>query len=545
MPIDPKLVQWDTPAIDPAAVKWDDEVTLGTKVANVARDVAAGAVRGAGSIGATLLAPVDAAARALGVQNDFIGRDDRRTSMDAGLQTLGADPNSAAYTVGKVGGEVAGTAGVGGVLANAARAAGAATPVVQALATSGLRAGGATGLPGLALRTAAGAATGGASASLVDPDQAGTGVVIGAALPGALKGAGALGKSVERTIHGPSIPPTIADAVRNARTAGYVIPPTQAKPTLANRVIEGLAGKLTTAQNASARNQPISNDLARRAIGADELTTEAIQAVRDRANRAYDALASVGQFQADDAYRSAVLAAGGGKALPGIVNRDVDDLVTVLSGQSTLDAQQTIESLKRLRFEGSGNKVSPDPTKKALGRAQTKIAQALEGLIERNLDEAGQPELLTQFRDARTTLAKVFDVERALNPASGNVDAAKFAALLKKGRPLSGELRQVAEFASQFPKAVQMPERMGSLPGLSPLDFGAAGTIGAVTGEPTALAGIFGRPMARAAALSSPVQSRLTTPVGRFFGVPALSDESQDALQLLLARGAPAAVSGP
>jgi len=78
----------------------------------VARDLVAGGVRGAGSIGATLLVPVDAAARAIGVQNDFIGRDDRREQMDAGLRTLGADTGSLAFKTGKLGAEVAGTAGV-------------------------------------------------------------------------------------------------------------------------------------------------------------------------------------------------------------------------------------------------------------------------------------------------------------------------------------------------------------------------------------------------------------------------------------------------
>ena len=65
MPIDPSKVKWDdAPAIDPSQVQWDapkqqDSGGFGQMVG----DLAAGAVRGAGSIGATLLAPLDAAAR--------------------------------------------------------------------------------------------------------------------------------------------------------------------------------------------------------------------------------------------------------------------------------------------------------------------------------------------------------------------------------------------------------------------------------------------------------------------------------------------------
>ena len=48
-------------------------------------------------------------------------------------------------------------------------------------------------------------------------------------------------------------------AIQAARSQGYVIPPTQANPTLGNRLLEGMAGKLTTAQNASAANQGVTN----------------------------------------------------------------------------------------------------------------------------------------------------------------------------------------------------------------------------------------------------------------------------------------------
>lgn len=101
-------------------------------------NMAAGAVRGAGSIGATILTPVDAAARAVGIENDFIGRSDRREAMDAGLAEMGADPASLAFRSAKVGAEIAGTAGAGGVLAKGAQAVGAAAPVVQGLASGGL-----------------------------------------------------------------------------------------------------------------------------------------------------------------------------------------------------------------------------------------------------------------------------------------------------------------------------------------------------------------------------------------------------------------------
>lgn len=176
-------------------------------------NIAAGAFRGAGSIGATLLTPIDAAARAIGVQNDFIGRTDRRAQMDGALQGLGAEPDSYTFKGGKILGEVAGTAGAGGVLANGVRGLAGTNalrglePIISGVAkgleTGGFRVGelAGTGL-GAVTRVGAGAATGGLAAGLANPEDAGMGALIGGALPGAVKVAGEAGKLTSRAVSG-------------------------------------------------------------------------------------------------------------------------------------------------------------------------------------------------------------------------------------------------------------------------------------------------------------------------------------------------------
>jgi hypothetical protein len=181
-----------------------------------------------------------------------------------------------------------------------------------------------------------------------------------------------------------------------------------------------------------------------------------------------------------------------------------------------------------------------DPTKKALGSAQMKIAKALEDLIDRNLQASGQQGLLEGYRAARQTLAKTYDVEKALT-AAGNVDAKKMANALRKGRPLTGELRTIAEFADQFPKAAQTLEGMGSLPQTSPLDWFGSAAVSGVTGNPLLMAGVVARPGARAAALSPMVQNRLAVPQGQ----NALSMLLRDpALQEAVYRTGPAVSAG-
>ena len=86
-----------------------------------AGNLVAGAVRGAGSIGATLLAPVDIASDALaGKGLSLESNRQRRQAMDDALQSMGAEPDSLLYKGGKIGTEVLGTLGVGGAAAGGA-----------------------------------------------------------------------------------------------------------------------------------------------------------------------------------------------------------------------------------------------------------------------------------------------------------------------------------------------------------------------------------------------------------------------------------------
>lgn len=191
--------------------------SIGDQVKQGLGNLVAGAVRGAGSIGATLLYPIDKygdyqdekdgvstltlSSLVTGQNKPRLTRNEqRRADMDAGLAAMGAEPDSLLYKGGKLGGEIAGTAGAGSALAAGARAAPflatKAPALINALETSGMSAGGLTGARGLAVRAAGGAAAGGVSAGMIDPEQAAGGAVIGGALPPALMVAGKVGSAI-------------------------------------------------------------------------------------------------------------------------------------------------------------------------------------------------------------------------------------------------------------------------------------------------------------------------------------------------------------
>lgn len=532
---------------------------LGRQVGNLA----AGSIRGAGSIGATLLYPVDKItdmvkgdrgpnlAGLVTSQQPLSRNEERRQSMDWSLGDAGADTNSLAYKVGKVGAEIAGTAGAGGAIANiAGRApviAEAAPNLLQAIRTGGMSANatGAAGAGNILTRVAGGAINGGASAGLVDPSQAGVGALVGGALPIIAKGAGVAGNAIGNLVRGPAQTPEMAAAVDAARKAGYVIPPTQANPTLANRALEGFSGKLTTAQNASAANQAVTNAYAAKAIGLPEgaqITPEALDAVRAEAGKAYAKVSKLGALDA------------AGAELPADVKVVTSTDPLTMGQRSTVDAGELVrawkqansdatayyrayardanpETLAQAKLAASNAKSVDDFLTKSLTTApdigsksgEQLIAELSKGYISpgdflrqsvaKPADAAAvtakNQELLDALKEARTRIAKTYSVEAAMNPATGTVDANLLAKQLAKGKPLSGDLKAAADFASRFPKAAQTPERMGSLPGSSPLDFAAAGGMSAATGNPLMMASVLARPAARAAVLSPMVQNRL------------------------------------
>jgi hypothetical protein len=279
-----------------------------------------------------------------------------------------------------------------------------------------------------------------------------------------------------------------------------------------------MSGKITTAQNASARNQAVTNAKAARALGlADDvkITPEVLDEVRTAAGQAYREVAELPPLPAVRA-----------------------DSITNTPASAEINPAQMVFDLRKARNDATawyasyGRTASPDALESAKSAAAA--AKTLEQGLEDYAKSVGRDDLVPAMVEARKLLAKSYSVEKALNPTTGSVDARKLAAQLAKGKPLSGDLKDAAEFAARFPKAAQTVEGMGSLPQTSPLDWGLAGGLSMATSNPLLLATAMARPAARAATLSPMVQNRLVQPAAG--GAQALGN---DALQQLMYRGAP------
>lgn len=357
-------------------------------------------------------------------------------------------------------------------------------------------------------------------------------VALGTALGGAIPAAGQL----SNMLRGKQPSPQMVDAITKARELGYVIPPTQANPSMLNRFMEGVAGKISTAQNASAKNQEITNKLAAKSLGLPEdtvITPQVLSSLRETAGNAYTNLGLAGQVITDKSYINAlddiakpfIVAA---KGFPDSPPSPVINLVQSLKSPS-FDATAAIEKVRQLRT------AADDAFKNGntdIARASKKSAEAIENALETHLFKTDQVDLLNKFRDARQVIAKTYSVEKAANTTTGTIDAKKLASQLQRGKPLSAELKSIAQFSQAFPKASQTPEAMGSLAQLSPLDY-AAGLYGGISTGGAGAGAILARPALRAAALSQPVQNRLIPSTA----APFLTPEQRNLSRLLTLQG--------
>ncbi len=304
---------------------------------------------------------------------------------------------------------------------------------------------------------------------------------------------------------------------RNASNLGYVIPPDDLNAGFVTKAASGLSGKIKTAQEASARNQAVTNDLARAAIGiknGEQITPQALNKIRTAAGNAYDAVGSAGTINPTAAYTAELdsIAAPYVKASQGFPNAKPDPVIAAIDEirSTAFDAGSAIEKIKLLRASADKAYATGD---KGTGKALKAGAEALENAIDTHLTATGAPaDMLKNFRQARQLIAKTYTVQKGLNATTGDVSAGVLGKQLEKGRPLSGELRQIAEVNQAFPKATQSLKETPKA--TSPLDWAAGGITSAGSGSPLPMLMVGARPLARNALLSNLVQRQALQDVG-------------------------------
>lgn len=445
--------------IEPGAGRYEilpPEPSLADKAKQGAGNLLAGAVRGAGSIGATLLTPIDAAARAVGVQNDYIGRTDRREAMDSGLAEMGADTDSLLYKGGKLGAEIAGTAGVGGLAAKgvqalgATRAASGLEPVIEGVArglqTGGFRVGplAGTGL-GTAARIGTGAAVGGAAAGMVNPQDVGVGAAIGAVLPGATHLAGKAGGAIRRAV-APEVAPEVRQLAQRAQELGINVPADRlvnSRPL--NAVASGLnyvpfSGRQATEE---AMNSQLNRALSK-TFGQDSSNvTMALRKAEEALGGQFDDFLRGNTVKVDAQFMDDLAEAANqatkelGSDGAKIIGNQIDEILAKaqsgqIDGQAAYNIKRTLDRI--------GKRNSPEAYY-ALDLKQ-KLMEALNRSVGQDKAKA--------FAKTRQQYGSMLELQKlATNGAEGEISVARLANMKNIRNP---QMQELADIAAQFVK---------------------------------------------------------------------------------------------
>lgn len=273
---------------------------------NRLREAGEGVLRGAAGIGNVLLAPARMAANAIGADS-ISGYLNRSLEAQKAMDEQNKDSNF--YGGAKLATEIGMTYPVGATLAAPLRAMSSVAPrlapLAESVASAGMRAGGAQGVPGMLTRVAGGAITGGASAGLVNPDQADVGALVGGALPVATRAAGAVGSLIGSAMRPPAansalaskaineyqIPLSVADVSGSALVRG-------ARSALDDVPVIGNRGQAQRAAVQSAFNREVGKTFGE---SADSLTPDVLDAARKRMGAEFDRIwgKNALQFDAD------------------------------------------------------------------------------------------------------------------------------------------------------------------------------------------------------------------------------------------------------
>jgi len=342
--------------------------------------------------------------------------------------------------------------------------------------------------------------------------------------------------------------------IQQAQQEGFLTTPGSVTPNVQNVLLERIAGKTRTQQEAAVQNQQVTDRLARRAVGIaknEPLTRANMQQIRKQeyAN-GYEPLNRIGAVPTDQQFNIAldnVLAAytGPGKSFPGAIPQPVQDLVQnyrvgQFNSADAIGATRTLREAARTNLARGDNE---------LGLAQRAISNALEDQIERTLQQAGNPNtqaMLDQFRASRQRMAVSHAVEDAIVEGGGSVNSRQLANDLQtRGKYFSGDLDLIARFANIARPVMTPPGTMGT-PGaqtmMNTVGMGVGGIGGNFIGGPYgagvgALAGAMAPQMISGAArnyLLSPLAQSRAIPTYNRPGVNALAASNEALLRSLM-----------
>jgi len=257
------------------------------------------------------------------------------------------------------------------------------------------------------------------------------------------------------------------DAAKDAFDMGLSLNPSLSNPSAANRMRAAAVGSTALDSNLSKLNLPKIAARAREDMGLPEtmkLDAKAFDTALEAPTISvpYDKVRAIPRVTAnaavlDDLDNLRVAPTIGDMGQANAVNTFLDAAKQQL--QAGADGKIIVDSIRQRRrdaqaiYNQQSAGINP-PSPEAIARADASmgIANALEKAVENSITD---PRLLTEFQNARSLAARIYDYRRATNLATGVVDPQALAKMAAEGKPLSGNAAKIANAAANFPENLQ------------------------------------------------------------------------------------------
>ena len=304
------------------------------------------------------------------------------------------------------------------------------------------------------------------------------------------------------------------NTIKDAQELGYVIPPAQVnKGSTTQKILESAGGKIQTSQQASLKNQIVTNNVVKKALNiADDqpLTIKAIDDIIEDAAKVYKEIEGLGTFKIDskftnnvsksiDDYKKVI------EQLPDRKIAKLDSLIKTLDNMEEIDASNIIVLVKALQKENKALwKAGDDAAKQMQAKVQSSLADDLLDLVGRNMDdiEGLDKTIINEFKKNRVIIAKANAVKSAYDSSTGDVSAG----LLAKNKYLTDELKTIVDAYNLSPKSFQV---LKDSKGVSFADFGIGFGTMAITGNPLGMGVTVARPLIRGGLLNKSYQKAI------------------------------------
>lgn len=289
-----------------------------------------------------------------------------------------------------------------------------------------------------------------------------------------------------------------------AQKHGIVTDPSLTNPTRTNRYAVSHAGEKEVAARLAMENEPKWNKI----FAADPdidiqapLSIDAIKARRARAAESSEKIAQLGDMGTGDYHIQQIEALRqkptiGSKDVANKVNTRVNEtLDLVRNGAKASDLLTNIQQLRQYAREMM-NKSDAGPAENAAAKANLKIANILEDVVDSNLyrmaDEnpyGGFKELGDAYRQDRRTMAKTYAMEDAFDVNNKRVDPSKVAKMTAVDNAMTDHFADVGKIAGVFPEIAEYGARMKGMPDVHLSRYGLPGVVGGAIGGILGMAG--------------------------------------------------------